>query len=370
MARQSLHLDRAAQRLHARRHRRCAFRCCCRRASIRRLRSATRASSTTFFPDWEDWPATLAERALRGAPTAGTPRRSPATRDDRRRTASTDSCGLADSAVWKALFHRRRHACRRLRLHGPVRSAGALVRHAARWPRLVEQLYSDLARTATDRMPRVSEILEHRALARAHERRGSSSTAVIGGPATPGLRDPNGSSTASAHERAWRPSPDARSASSSSTRRPATPIVRHAARTDDPRIDARWLEYERTELPGARTSPASIDFHQIVAAMGSYPTLLRRLGLVVDLVLAPGDFHAVRGGATSPSRSRFPAGALKVPRSADGAPGHAHAAHRRALRRRARSGRGAFRVARRPARPRPPPVSACSSSTSTARGSS
>ena len=60
---------------------------------------------------------------------------------------------------------------------------------------------------------------------------------------------------------------------------PATPIARQEqARKDDARIDARWLEYQRTDLPKREDIARQLDFHQIVAAMGSYPTLLRRLG--------------------------------------------------------------------------------------------
>ena len=53
--------------------------------------------------------------------------------------------------------------------------------------------------------------------------------------------------------------------------------------------------------------------------MGSYPTLLRRLGLVVDLVLAPSGFAPA--AAANPSvKVLFPAGTLQVPRTSDGAP--------------------------------------------------
>ncbi len=51
----------------------------------------------------------------------------------------------------------------------------------------------------------------------------------------------------------------------------------------DPREKARWLEYERKDLPAKTDFAKEIDFHQIVAAMNQYPTLLRLLGIVVDL---------------------------------------------------------------------------------------
>ena len=53
--------------------------------------------------------------------------------------------------------------------------------------------------------------------------------------------------------------------------------------------------------------------------MGSYPTLLRRLGLVVDLVLAPASFTPA-AAADLTVKVVFPAGALQIPRTSDGVP--------------------------------------------------
>ena len=57
------------------------------------------------------------------------------------------------------------------------------------------------------------------------------------------------------------------------------------ARDDDARIDATWRQHAKTALPTPDELAARLDFHRIVGAMSSYPTVLRRLGLVVDLVL-------------------------------------------------------------------------------------
>ncbi|MCP9488844.1 MAG: hypothetical protein MSC31_03105 [Solirubrobacteraceae bacterium MAG38_C4-C5] len=57
-------------------------------------------------------------------------------------------------------------------------------------------------------------------------------------------------------------------------------------RDDDPRIEASWREHAQTALPAREDFAKQLDFHQIVGAMSSYPTVLRRLGLVVDFVLA------------------------------------------------------------------------------------
>jgi hypothetical protein len=61
--------------------------------------------------------------------------------------------------------------------------------------------------------------------------------------------------------------------------------VTERQRTDDPRIDGTWMEYEHNDMPAREELTKKIDFHQVVAAMNSYPTLLRNLGLVVDLVI-------------------------------------------------------------------------------------
>ena len=56
-------------------------------------------------------------------------------------------------------------------------------------------------------------------------------------------------------------------------------------RKDDDRITASWVEYQKSALPKPQDFSKIIDFHQIVAAMNSYPSLLRKLGLVVDLIV-------------------------------------------------------------------------------------
>lgn len=58
----------------------------------------------------------------------------------------------------------------------------------------------------------------------------------------------------------------------------------------DPRARAKWLEYKQTPLPKPDDFVDQIDFHQIVAAMNQYPILLRKLGLVIDFLLDPGEF--------------------------------------------------------------------------------
>jgi hypothetical protein len=62
-------------------------------------------------------------------------------------------------------------------------------------------------------------------------------------------------------------------------------IDRYHPPRDESQARARWLGYERTKLPAPNEFKDIIDFHQIVAAMNQYPTLLRRLGLVIDVVV-------------------------------------------------------------------------------------
>ena len=54
---------------------------------------------------------------------------------------------------------------------------------------------------------------------------------------------------------------------------------------DDPRSRAKWQTFKRQELPDRSQLAKRYDFHQIIAAMNQYPTLLRRMGLVVDLLI-------------------------------------------------------------------------------------
>ena len=116
-------------------------------------------------------------------------------------------------------------------------------------------------------------------------------------------------------------------------------VRRHEERTDDDRIEARVAGVRaHAAARNARTSPKQLDFHQIVAAMGSYPTLLRRLGLVVDLM--PGRRRPSRWPAAATvgqgrvSRGRPAGAAHRRCRTGD-----THAPHRDAVRRRAGTGR-------------------------------
>ena len=303
----------------------------------------------TFFPDWEDWPQTLAsakfEISYNGAvvtvpaTTLAGPNRVDA------------SVGVADSAVWKALFEATT----------PVKgfkytdlSPSVLLSYdAAVMAEGIENLYRDLARAAIDRMPRVTELIETerwRGFIGAVKALDESSV-----DRNTGLRDPR--LQFDALRRAALTGAVALNATDTLARfqlfhtPPAASVVKQQARKDDARIDTRWREHSKTDLPKREDISETIDFHKIVAAMGSYPTLLRRLGLVVDLVLAPGGF--------APGRSGEPLGQGPVSRrhASDCAhqgrrSGDSHTAVGDALRCRARC-HGRQRHRRRPAHARP-----------------
>ena len=70
---------------------------------------------------------------------------------------------------------------------------------------------------------------------------------------------------------------------------------------DDPRLLSKtaWRTFKRTALPAATDFAKTVDFHKIVAAMSSYPRLLRRLGLVVDFVVPRTQFPSSMDAALS-----------------------------------------------------------------------
>ena len=194
---------------------------------------------------------------------------------------------------------------------------------------LIETLYRDLARTATDRMPRVTELLDTEGWRSLHRRRGGDSMHRRSvdrqhGPARSRRRNSMPSATARAviaEQRSQRfqlfhtPPGDARS-------------PRRQARTDDPRIDARLAGAPaRRAARRKRTSPRA-----------RLPSDRGRDGLVPD---APATPRARRGSrfwrpaSFTPAAAadlsvtvRFPAGTLQVPRRRRCRPGDAHAAHR------------------------------------------
>lgn len=268
-----------------------------------------------FFPDWEDWPQTLSNARFEVHYNGSVVSIPATTLAGPNRVDS--SVGVADSAVWKALFEATT----------PVKgfkytdlSPSVLLSYdAVAMAKGIEDLYRDLARAAIDRMPRVTELIETegwRAFIGAVKALDESSI-----DRHTGLRDPRLQFNAlrDAVHRVGLNGTDPLTRFQLFHTPPSASVVKHQARTDDARIDTRWREHRKMDLPKREAISETIDFHQIVAAMGSYPTLLRRLGLVVDLVIAPGGFAPAAAGDLS-VKVLFPAGTLQVARTKDGAP--------------------------------------------------
>jgi hypothetical protein len=267
------------------------------------------------FPDFIDWPATLATSriALRFGGKAVTVGDGNAEIDD--------SIGLPDSDVWKALFPDptkmfvRGFAFRDLSKHGVLSYAAADMHD------MVRNLYGRLAASAGDQLPTVSTILSDSAWKRLID--------------TIARNDQNDSFTDYKHG-VRRPQQqfevfrkhglDGSDVAQQLTRfqlyhtPPSRPrIDRYKKPRDEAQAKANWLGYERTKLPAPNEFKDQIDFHQIVAAMNQYPTLLRKLGLVVDLLVARKAFNA-SPNALLWAEVELPDGVNTVERSRDASP--------------------------------------------------
>jgi hypothetical protein len=269
----------------------------------------------SFFPDWEDWPQTLSTARITVV-CGGAPVEIPLTQLTGKHRVDT-TLGAPDSAAWKALFRSDLFVQGFVfqdRTNHPIVSydtVGAV--------NLVKDLYSTLAASTTGDMPLVSDVIDNpewRELAGAV----ASLDRQFVDEKT-GLRDP---------QRQLRAFLDAGRGHSRSTFEllgrlqlfhtpPSTPTVATHSRKDDPRVTATWREHQRTELPKKEDIAKTIDFHQVVAAMNSYPTILRKLGLVVDLLIERTAFPQGPNQLLSASVSFGPA-ALTVPKSPDASP--------------------------------------------------
>lgn len=271
----------------------------------------------SFFPDWEDWPTALRKSRFHvtlGATTvtiAGSEFAGPERIDD--------SLGLADSVAWQAVF-------------GPdlfvkgfkfedLSNHGVLSYDTVAMAGMTRDLYGDLARKADGDLPSMSDIADHPDWRDLVTRIQTLDFQFWNDSS--GLRDP-----AWAFERYRRNGhllghPKDRSEMLARFQLfhtpPATPMPRKATRTDDDRIDAKWLEYERAAIPKPEEIAEQLDFHRIVAAMNAYPTVLRRLGLVVD-ILVRRDAFPPSANAPLSVQVVFDGGVLQVPLAGTAAP--------------------------------------------------
>jgi hypothetical protein len=100
----------------------------------------------------------------------------------------------------------------------------------------------------------------------------------------------------------------------------ATPEVqKYNVPAGDPKAKAKWRTFRRGKFPVAADFEKAIDFHQVVAAMNQYPTLLRRLGLVIDFVV-PAKLFAHASDALLWVEAALPTAASPVVRLKDASP--------------------------------------------------
>ncbi len=282
-----------------------------------RLDPAGDPPALATFREWLDWPATLAQAKFElryGAASAGVTMSQTAGPD-----RVDDTVGLPDSAAWTALFHEDL----------PVRG-GSYVDHssktivsyeAAGLADYVADLYGTLAASADGELPTVTGLLNApgwdglvSAVDRIDDRKHFN--------ADTGLRDTRnlfaeyrehrferlqGSAAMLARAQLFHTPPSRQ-----------VDVVRRA-RDDDPDIEASWREHEQSTLPAPEDFATQLDFHAIVGAMSSYPTVLRRLGIVVDLVVAR-DAFADSADAPLSVTVDFPEDALATLRLPDVSP--------------------------------------------------
>ncbi len=245
-------------------------------------------SALGAFPDFVDWPGTLMQCAfvLRFGGAGVTI--SPAAPSSGGRIDT--SIGIPDSKIWQAIFPAstfvRGFA---FKDRTPSRVLSYNVRQLAE---LVRDLYTSLARNAGDELPKISAVAEEPgwskvvAAVRGLDRKSYDEKNRMREPRRQfaaflqnGLASENPVEEVLARLQLFHTPP-------------ATPQIQTYANlpADDPRKKAAWRTYAQSKLPGAADFVQEIDFHQRVAAMNQYPTLLRKLGLVVDLLVDPQAF--------------------------------------------------------------------------------
>ncbi len=270
---------------------------------------------SSFDKDWLDWPGTLRAATFRIS-YAGTAIEIPAAQRTGPSRVDTHSFGAFDSAVWSAVFRPDLPVA-------PYRftdlSDHAVVSFdAVEVGERIRDLYARLATspsTSHGELPTATELVDDpawRELIDAVTTLDRDDTTV---DYRTGLRKPD--RMYEGYRKGRLPLAYTRYAElgklalfHTPAQKP-TPVV-DRPRTDDPRIGASWMEHERKPLPTPAELAERLDFHRVVSAMNSYPTLLRKLGLVVDLIL---DRSLLAPAADAPlvAEVLFPEGALSVP---------------------------------------------------------
>lgn len=268
-----------------------------------RLDPAGDAPALKSFPEWLDWPAALA-----GAEFTFFADGLPAARSAIGDAGHDPSTDTPDSTVWTALFPPGLPV-RAYRLKSEIFDSEICSYSTAEVHDLVRDLYVDLAERSGHALPRIgADLLDNprwRDLVEA--------VAEVDRWGTPRATGnlPRGEGATQAERRfatlgtlakmtTYGGAGSGVLATAVHLARfelfhtpPLRPVpIKPVARRDDPRIAVASAAYERPPVPTEAELADTFDFHRAVAAMNGYPTLQRRLGLVVDFLLDRRDFPA------------------------------------------------------------------------------
>ena len=249
------------------------------------------------FPDFVDWPATLA-RSRFIVHYGANPDVVIAGNDFVGLTRIDDRLGLPDSNIWQTLFPKSTLVIGYF--YRDLTNHSVLSYPAGDMDKLVRDLYSGLAASPTDQLPTAETFLTNPAWIRllnvvarldhqfTNEKNGLRDTRQQFAAFKNRMFDPPHSESdevkMAAHLARFQlfHTP------------PSKPKLEkyQNAKPGDAKSFAEWQGYERAELPQPGDFKKKIDFHQMVAAMHQYPTLMRRLGLVIDLSVARDAFSS------------------------------------------------------------------------------
>lgn len=276
------------------------------------------------FPDWLDWPAAVA-----GAEFTFFANSAPVAASAIGRPEHDAAVGAPDSAVWTAVFGPglkvTPYKLNEALLESRISSYSAIDLHE-----LARDLYAELARRSGEALPRIGADLlgdpRWRRLVDAVDEVDRWGTSRYRGGIP---HDDNIPADADATQSERRYAVLAQLADFAGKDRTATgdlaALATHLARfelfhtppfpsrvekkprPDDPRIEAATRVHDVPEAPKTEAElAADFDFHRVVASMNGYPTLLRRLGLVVDFRFGRGAFP--KGDFDLRVEARFAAG--------------------------------------------------------------
>lgn len=202
-------------------------------------------------------------------------------------TRVDDRLAVADSDVWTRMFPGttfvKGHEFRDLSKHA------VLSYPAAEMDALVRNLYTRLAVSAQDQLPTVATILDDQKWSGLVDAVARHDQNDLFTNHKDGVRRPQEQFDAFKNGEFDGPLLRQRLARFQLFHTPAAApkTARYEnAKPHEARAHAKWLEYERAKMPDKAHVADEYDFHQIVAAMAQYPTLLRKLGLTIDLLVS------------------------------------------------------------------------------------